>query len=226
MTYELVVDERPADLLVPELVSLAHDAIAARGRFSIALPGGSVATTCFPRFAEAAIDWSRTHFFWGDERAVPPTDESSNYGVAERLWLERIAKLGPTIHRMEAERADLDEAGERYERALRQNGPLDLALLGMGPDGHVCSLFPGHTLLDERARLVASITDSPKPPPRRLTLTLPALHAARNVFVIATGEAKADAVRRVRAGEALPALRALSGPHRARLFVDPAALGR
>lgn len=225
MTYELVVDDRPADLLVPELVSLAHEAIAARGRFSLALPGGSVATTCFPRFAEAPIDWSRVHFFWGDERAVAPTDESSNYGLAERLWLERITKLGPTIHRMEAERADLDEACARYEQALRRNGPLDLALLGMGPDGHVCSLFPGHALLDEHTRLVVPITDSPKPPPKRLTLTIPALHASRNVFVVATGEAKADALRRIRAGEPLPALRALSGPHRGRLVVDRAALG-
>lgn len=227
MAFQVVIDERPADVLVPRVVALAHDAVAARGRFSIALPGGSVATTCFPRLAEAAIDWGRVHFFWADERAVPPTHEESNYGACERLWLERIVAHAPVVHRMEAEHADLDDAVARYERAVRANGPIDLVLLGMGPDGHVASLFPGHGLLEEKERGVAAVLDSPKPPPRRMTLTLPVICAARDVIVVATGAAKAGAVRAIRDDPAsrLPAALALRGAPRAMLIVDPAAAG-
>lgn len=227
MSFETLVHDHPADVLVPRLEQIAREAIAARGRFAIALPGGSVATTCFPRFAEAQVDWSRTHFFWGDERAVPPTHADSNYGVAEKLWLERIVSHSPVVHRMEAEREDLDEAATRYERALRESGPIDLALLGMGPDGHVCSLFAGHALLGETTRRVAPITDSPKPPPRRLTLTLPALADAEHLVVVASGATKAAVVREARddAASRLPVALALRGARRGLLLVDHAAAG-
>src|SRR5690348_15368340 len=149
MPFDTAVNDAPADLLVPQLETIARESIAARGRFAIALPGGSVATSCFPRFAEARLEWSKVHFFWGDERAVPAAHADSNYGVAEKLWLERIVAHAPVVHRMEADAADLEDAARRYERALEESGPIDLALLGMGPDGHVCSLFPGHALLNE-----------------------------------------------------------------------------
>ncbi len=227
MPIEIVVEDQLADVLVPRIEGIAARAIALRGRFAIALPGGSVATTCFPRFAEAHVEWSRTHFFWSDERAVPATHPDSNYGVAEKLWLERIVGHAPTIHRMEAERADLDEAAQRYEQALREIGSLDLVLLGVGPDGHVASLFPGHALLDERDRWVAAIHDSPKPPPGRLTLTLPALRAAGEVIVVATGAAKADVVRELRANDAsaLPVAQVLRGAAHGLVVVDHAAAG-
>jgi 6-phosphogluconolactonase len=227
MSFETVIDEQPVDILVPKLERLAREAIAARGRFAIALPGGSVATSCFPRFAEARVDWSKVHFFWGDERAVPATHPDSNYGVAEKLWLAHIATHAPVVHRMEADAPDLDEAARRYERTLRESGPIDLALLGMGPDGHVCSLFPGHALLDETERLALPILDSPKPPPRRLTLTLPALAMAMDVIVVATGAGKADAVKELRTSAAsrLPVALALNGARRGTLVLDPAASG-
>ncbi|HYN08931.1 MAG TPA: 6-phosphogluconolactonase [Vicinamibacterales bacterium] len=176
---------------------VAAVAIAARGHFSCALPGGSVAEVCFPALAGAAVDWSRTHFFFGDERAVPPSDPQSNYGLAWRLWLGHLNE--GLIHRMPADLADIDSAAARYEAALRRTlgdtPRLDLVLLGVGTDGHVCSLFPGHPALDERERLVVAVTDAPKPPPRRLTLTLPALAAARALVVCAFGQDKAAALR-------------------------------
>lgn len=226
MSFSVEIHAHPANVLVPRLERLAHESIVARGRFAIALPGGSVATTCFPLFAEAKVDWARTHFFWGDERAVAATHPDSNYGLAEKLWLERIIGHAPTVHRMEAEKADLDEAAARYERALRENGPIDIALLGMGPDGHVCSLFPGDALLAETTRRVAPILDSPKPPPRRLTLTLVALREAGEVIVVATGAAKAAIAREVRQeGSVLPAARALRESQKGLLLLDHAAAG-
>jgi 6-phosphogluconolactonase len=201
MSPEMIVD-KPQDL--PEMLARrfegeAHAAVVARGRFALALSGGSVATTFFPRLARCSVDWARTDFFWGDERAVPPDDPESNFGAARRLWLEPARVPLPRIHRMEAEAPDLEGTAAAYADVLtRVAGTpprLDLALLGVGPDGHVCSLFPGHPLLEERGRFVAPVLDSPKPPPRRLTLTLPALAAAEWIVVAALGAGKAAIVR-------------------------------
>lgn len=221
--------DTPADLLAGWLEALAKEAVAKRGAFSLALPGGSVATTCFPRLAKADVDWSRTHFFWGDERAVPPDDADSNFRVAKETWLDAIHDRWPPIHRMEADRADLDAARDEYEETLRTVAPdgLDLALLGVGPDGHVCSLFPGHALLEERSRWVATITDSPKPPPTRLTLTLGALFAARTVVVVALGAGKAEMIASaLEPSSMLPVALVLRGARDARLLVDPPAAAR
>jgi len=198
---ELIVGTRAelAEALAERLERDVPRRLAEAGRFSLGLPGGSVADTSFPRLARARVDWSSVDFFWGDERAVPPGDPESNYGLAQRLWLAPAGVPSGRIHRMPADANDLAGAAALYEeemtRALGTPARLDLALLGVGPDGHVCSLFPGHALLAETRRLVAALEDSPKPPPRRLTLTLPALAAAQLVVVAAFGDAKAAAVR-------------------------------
>ena len=153
MAPESIVD-KPGALaftLAARLEREAEAAQAARGRYSLAISGGSVATALFPRFATARIDWSRTDFFWCDERAVPPDDAESNFGAARTLWLEPAGVPEASIHRMEGEAADLTAAAEAYAQTLRRvlgDPPrLDTVLLGMGPDGHICSLFPGHPLL-------------------------------------------------------------------------------
>jgi 6-phosphogluconolactonase len=188
--------------LAEEVESSVPQAIASRGLFSLALPGGSVATSCFPTLASLPLPWKDVHFFWADERALPPSDPESNYGLAERLWLIPARVPNSSVHRMQADAPDVADAADAYASELTRvvgvDAVLDFVLLGMGPDGHVASLFPDHPLLAERERLVAPVLDSPKPPPRRLTLTLPVLAKSRRVIVVAFGASKADAL-----GEAL-----------------------
>ena len=176
----------------------ARDAIAARGIFACALPGGSVAETFLPALTDARVDWARVHFFWGDERAVPPDDPQSNYGAAQR-WLAHLPLDAAGIHRIHAEDRDLDRAAAGYQATLtsRLGTPpaLDLVLLGVGPDGHVCSLFPGHPAARERTRFVVAVRDAPKPPPARVTITLATIAAARSIVMAAFGAEKAEAIR-------------------------------
>jgi len=231
---EVVVDrpEALADLLARRTTDLAREAFSARGQFGVALPGGSVATAFLPRLAGAEVDWPRADLFWGDERAVPPDHPDSNYGLARSLWLKEAGFSADHVHRMAADAPDLDRAARDYEAALASrygNSPsLDLALLGVGPDGHVCSLFPGHPLLDETKKFAAAITDSPKPPPRRLTLTLPTLDAARLLVVAAFGEAKAKVMREALndPGSSLPVARAIRTARRCLVLLDLDAAGR
>ena len=174
----------------------SREAIDARGIFTVALTGGSAASL-YGSLATAQIAWEKVHVFFGDERSVPPDHADSNYRLAKEALLSRVPIPDANVHRIAGE-IDSGEAAIRYERELRavaDSGALDLVHLGMGPDGHVCSLFPGHALLQERERLVASLTDSPKPPPARVTLTLPALYRARAVLFLALGASKANALR-------------------------------
>ena len=231
MAPQVIVDKPPglAEALAGRFVDEARKALDARRLFAVALPGGSVADRFFPRLAETALDWSRVHFFWGDERAVPPTDPESNYRAARTLWLEPAGVPATSVHRMEAEAPDAEAAARAYAdtltRVLGSPPRLDLVLLGVGPDGHVCSLFPGHPLLGEEGRLVAVVEDSPKPPARRMTLTLPALAAAGLVVVAALGGSKAEVVREALegAGSELPLARVVRRARRCVFYLDDAA---
>jgi 6-phosphogluconolactonase len=185
-----------------ELVELvAHEArvaIAGRGRFVLALSGGSAAETLLPHLVRAPLDVERLEVFWADERAVPESSPESNTALARRAWLDPAGVPAERIHRMPGDAPDLDRAAERHAAALvalAGDPPrLDLALLGVGPDGHVASLFPGASELTDARRHVLVVRDSPKPPPVRLTLSLPVLAASRLVVVAALGAAKAPAI--------------------------------
>jgi 6-phosphogluconolactonase len=204
-------------------------ALARRGFCAVALPGGSVAAIFFPELARAQCDWARTVFFQGDERAVPKDDPESNDRIARDLWLGPAAVPPANVHRMPVEDPDAGPAARSYAALLTATlgtpPRLDMALLGVGPDGHVCSLFPGHPLLGERARLVAPIDDAPKPPPRRMTLTLPMLWHAELLVVAAMGEAKAAVLRDAIGdpGSALPVALAMRGAGRVLVLLDRAA---
>jgi 6-phosphogluconolactonase len=223
--------DRSTERLVALVRQEAERATSGRGLFALALAGGSVGTTYFPALSRLPFDWPRTAVFWADERAVPASDPESNYGLAHRLWLAPAEVPDASVHRMPADQPDLDAAAETYGDVLRRllgTPPrLDLALLGVGPDGHVASLFPGHALLDEHARPAAALTDAPKPPPRRLTLTLPTL-ATAHVVLAAAGRAKADVLREAleTADSPLPVARLLRRARRTSLLLDPEAAAR
>ncbi len=207
----------------------ARQALARRGRFSCAVPGGSAAEVFFPPLARLALDWGRVDIFWVDERAVPASDPESNYSLARRLWLSPAGIPPERVHRMGADGIDLPAAAAASEddliRTLGRPPRLDLGLLGIGPDGHVASLFPGHVALDETERCVAAVPDAPKPPPRRLTLTFEVLAEARLLVFGAFGDAKAAAIRDgvTKADSPLPVARLLREASRAFLFVDQEA---
>ena len=201
-------------------VASALDAIQQRGTFRVALSGGSTPKQVYPLLLEPqrrdAVDWGSVQFFWGDERAVPPDHPESNFGVAYGTLISQLPGVRPDrIHRMPAEAEDLDAAALSYESELRlafgargDEPPLfDLIWLGMGPDGHTASLFPGSTALDETQRWVVAAW-APAQEAWRMTLTFPVLRAARQTLFVVTGADKAEALERVRAGdEELPAAR-------------------
>jgi 6-phosphogluconolactonase len=233
MSPEVIVETRDAlaSRFVRRFESSVRDAIGAHGRFACALPGGSVAEAFFPKLVAAAVDWTRVDVFWGDERAVPPTDPESNYGLARRLWLDHVPIDPARVHPIHGENPDLEAAAAAYARELAAalgERPLDLVLLGMGPEGHVCSLFPGHAALHEGTRSVVAIHDSPKPPPERVTLTLVPITGAALVCVAAFGAEKADAVREaVEVPDSqLPVALAARAGARALFLLDAAAASR
>lgn len=201
MAPQILIGDRAAleDALSADFETRGRRAVELRGVFSVALSGGSLATEFFPTLARLSFDWSRAEFFWADERAVPPSDPESNYGIALSLWLGPANVPPANIHRMRGEDSDLQRAASDYAGELVDvagNPPrLDFVMLGAGPDGHIASLFPGHPVSRDGRHLVAVVEDAPKPPPRRLTLTMAPLVGAECVVVVALGKAKAGAIR-------------------------------
>ena len=165
---------------------------------SCALSGGATAMIFLTAMRAASVDWRQITLFWADERAVPVDDPDSNYGLAERMLLSPLGARAPRAIRMPADTPQLGQAALWYDDALAtelNGGPLDLAILGIGEDGHICSLFPGHkALLVDDLRAVA-IEDSPKPPARRLSLTLRYVLQTKKIWVIAIGARKLPALR-------------------------------
>jgi 6-phosphogluconolactonase len=225
-----------AESTADRFISAARAAIEERGVFRVALSGGSTPKQVYPLLVEPArrdeVDWSAVEFFWGDERAVPPDHPDSNFGVAYGMLISQLPNVRPDrIHRMPAEAPDLDAAALSYESELRlafraRGDPpptFDLIWLGMGPDGHTASLFPGSAGLEERHRwVIANFAPSQKA--WRMTLTFPVLDAAAAVLFVVTGADKADALREIRAGGSdLPAAR-VDGD-RVEWLVDAAAAG-
>ena len=174
-------------------------AVAVADGRSIVLTGGRTPEQAYERAAALAPDWSRVEVWWGDERCVPPDDENSNFGMAKRALLDRLERPPLAVHRIEGELGK-DAAADAFEQELG-SAALDLVLLGIGPDGHVASLFPGKPTLEVTDRRAVGTEPGLEPWVDRVTLTLPALRAAGEILFVVTGEAKADAVRRAFASE-------------------------
>lgn len=218
---------------------LAAEATAQRGRFTVALSGGSLMDILSAGLVGSPIcteiDWSVWHVFWADERCVPLTSPESNYEGANRQLLMHVDIPRAQLYSID-DTVGPAEAAAAYEAVLARvftprTGQLpsfDLILLGIGEDGHTASLFPRHPLLHETKRWVAPVFDTPKPPPERITLTLPVINNARHVVFVATGKGKAPIVRELLGsdirGTELPAqlVRPLNGD--LRWFLDEAAV--
>lgn len=210
------------------LRAAAATAIGSRGRFRIALAGGSTPRALYPQLV-GGVDWTRTTIFFGDERSVGPDDPQSNYRMARETLLGPAGVPAANVVRWRGEDPDLDAAARDYEKALTSNAEapwLDLALLGLGPDGHTASLFPGTTALAEESRLAVAV-DVPAQKTRRLTLTYPVLCGAREICFLVTGRDKASALAAVlgRSVGALPATRIVRAPNPVTIFCDTEAAG-
>jgi 6-phosphogluconolactonase len=194
------------------LVTRLVDAVAARGHASLVLTGGGIGTRVLAELAAApardAVDWRHVDIWWGDERFMPAGDPERNETGAREALLDHVDASPDRVHAMPPsdgpDGPDPEAAAARYARWLlgasrpedHSSVPsFDVLLLGIGPEAHVASLFPGMPALYEEERTVVAVHGSPKPPPTRLTLTLPAITAAREVWIIASGADKAGAIR-------------------------------
>jgi 6-phosphogluconolactonase len=192
---EFEISDDPAGAACELLVSAGAEVV---------ITGGSTPRLAYERAAERRRDWTGVEFWFTDERCVPPDHEHSNFGMAERALFSKVD--GVVAHRMKGELGPSDGAAD-YERELDEaiSDGFDLMLLGLGPDAHLCSLFPSDDALGERDRRVVGVeTPGMAPLVPRITLTLPVVDAARRKFFLVTGEDKADAVARAFSGRPDP----------------------
>ena len=222
----IIIEEasRLADAAAEWIAAAVEADLRHHGGCAFALSGGETPRPVYERLARdplaARIVWREMDIYFGDERAVPPRDPTSNYGMAAATLLDRVPLPAVRVHRMEAERPDRDAAAREYERILPER--LDILLLGMGPDGHTASLFPGSPAMDQQERLVVPVT-GPTAPAERLTITPPVIAAARRVAVLVAGADKAATVARALQGPERPRDLPVQLARRGVWFLDRAA---
>ncbi len=217
---ELVIVEDEDEVAAVVANRLAR---AAREGGNVVLTGGKTPRRAYEQSAQQAPDWSGVALWWGDERCVPPDDESSNYGMAKQALLDNLERWPREVHRIKGE-LGRERAAADYEQELGET-QLDLLLLGIGPDGHVASLFPNAPTLRQRKPVLPAEAGF-EPYVDRVTLSLPTLKGAQEILFVVAGEAKADAARRAfveKPGPETPAslVRAVSG--RTTAILDRAA---
>lgn len=192
------------DAAAARLTDTIGNAVAARGRALVVLTGGGNGIGLLRSLVDRPIEWSKVHLFWGDERYVPEDDDERNDKQARAALLDHVDIPSSQVHPMPASDGefggDLAAAALAYEQLLAANAApgqpvpsFDVHLLGMGPEGHINSLFPDTPAVLETTRMVVSVDDSPKPPPQRITLTLPAIARSHEVWLMVSGAGKADA---------------------------------
>ena len=221
-----------ADATAARLGVTVSDVLAARGVAHLVLTGGTVGIGLLASLAASPlaslIDWTSVHVWWGDERFVSAGDPDRNEGQAQEALLGRVPIPEENIHRVGSSDAfaSAEDAAAAYALKITTQGtPVwDVVMLGMGPDGHVASLFPAHPVY--AAAYVASaiaVHDSPKPPPIRISLSLASINCAREVWIVAAGATKADAVARGLAGDTELPVAAVAGTERTLWLIDAAA---
>jgi 6-phosphogluconolactonase len=206
--------------IVDDVVGAFADLVASEQPGSIALSGGETARDCYERLAAERVAWEHVGVFFGDERWVPVDDPESNEGVARDVLLDRVHPAA--VHSMRGAGSTPEAAATAYDALLREHGPVALVHLGLGPDAHTASLFPGTAALAERERFVVTNEDDAHPHPR-LTFTFPAIAMSGLAVFTVAGDDKRDAFARVRAGDDVPAAHVTAG--RVIWLVDPAAAG-
>lgn len=241
MSETVVVVVPDADVLASavaaRLVVKIIDAQALRGAAHVVLTGGRIAAKVLRAVKElpasAAVDWSRVDVWWGDERFLPAGDPERNDTQAREALLDALPLEPTRVHAMPPadgpDGDDAEAAAARYARELAVGGAevptFDVLMLGVGEDGHVASLFPGHPGLTATG-MAAAVHDSPKPPPTRITLTMPAIRTADEVWLIAAGKEKADAVGAALSGDPELPSSAAAGTSRTVWLLDSAAAAR
>jgi 6-phosphogluconolactonase len=225
-----------AERAAQEIARALTDAIERRGVAHLALAGGNTPRRAYELLAGLLADWSAVELWYGDERCVGPEDPESNHRLTVESLLAGIRGAQPLEHRIRGELGP-EAAAQAYAEELRARvasaaepgaSPelpvLDVALLGIGEDGHTASLFPGHPeVLDESGALCLPVHDAPKPPPARVTLSLPVLRAARRCLLLVTGAGKADALAAALAGPNPRVPASLLASRRLHVLADDAA---
>ena len=202
--YVLPDADALADAAAAFILARAAACVQDRGRFTIVVPGGRSPVRCFQRLSHAPVDFSEWTVLFSDERCLEPGDPARNDSVADRYWLARVDIPADQVLRVPAELGP--EAGAAaYADVLRELGPPDVVLLGIGEDGHTASLFPGRPVGDGTdAPPALPVTDAPKPPPERVSLSAAYLSSAPVALALIDDAGKADAVARWHRGEKLP----------------------
>ncbi|WP_347273908.1 6-phosphogluconolactonase [Candidatus Kuenenia sp.] len=216
MNYHILPIAGLIKIMAGYIVQCSKKAISERNRFLVALSGGSMPELLFPALTSepvcSEIDWKAWHVFWADERCVPPGNPESNYYLACKHLFNHVDIPSSRIYTPNTSVAPAEMAA-LYQLKLQEVFHIkgeelprfDLLLLGMGEDGHTASLFPNHPLLKEKKRWVAPVFDAPKPPPERITLTLPVINNAHCIIFLITGKNKAAAVKKIIQAESAPA---------------------
>lgn len=208
VVYAYPEGPKVSDSLAEFIVRVQDQTLASKKTFDVAVSGGSlVGVLSHGLLKRSDVKWSNWRIFFSDERIVPLNNEDSNYGLVKKELLGHLNSTKqpcPQVYTLDERlswNSSADKFASSYEQmmvsVLGEKPIFDLVLLGCGPDGHTCSLFAGHKLLKEKERLVAGIEDSPKPPPRRITITLPVLADAENIAFVAEGSSKASILKRV-----------------------------
>ena len=191
-----------------ELLSRIADRQAAGDVPHVVLTGGTIAESMHREIVrlapESGVDWGAVELWFGDERFVAPDSPDRNVGQARAAFIDAVGVPAHRVHEMPStsDASDVDEAADAYEAELHERGPavFDILMLGIGPDGHVASLFPGFTQLDVTDRTAVGVTGSPKPPPERISLTYPRLNKSTSVWFLVSGSGKADVVAQALGG--------------------------